>query len=410
MPGACSKSTYFGIALFALQFIFLAGQSQKMPEAYYRAVAALEQNDTQNALRWADSCFTVKPYRYQFYLIKGQAQLKANLYSEAIENFLQAEKQRTGVASYQLARTYCLTGDTLNCIEWTRRNLQSVFREPESKYQLSSDFKFAQSLKEWQNLWLNEWYSPIEKDFFYAKYLIENQSYDEAIELLNKRIKSSKSKADLFEVRGLAHLGAGNFTLALRDFESAYKRSKRNYHYLALQSQALYHLNQHENALKLIGQAIEKSGEKPEYLLFKSQILAKLNRWTECYETIKKYLEFFPNNFDANLQLATNAYNVGFYTDALLAIAKMLKFTPNNPELIQLRGKIYLKTEQPRQALIDFDKAIALNYKISESYLLKGQALLKVGEHDEACRCFSISGSLGNIEAQGLHYNTCKQK
>ncbi|MEW5846610.1 MAG: tetratricopeptide repeat protein [Bacteroidota bacterium] len=409
MPGAFSQTTPFRIAFFALQLAFVAGYSQKMPEAYYRAEAALEQNDTQNALRWADSCFTAKPFRYQYYLIKGQAQLKANLFKEAIENFLQAEKQRAGVASYQLARAYCLTGDTLNCIEWTRRNLQSVFREPESKYQLNSDFKFAQSLKEWQNLWLNEWYSPIEKDIFYAKYLNQNQNYDEAIELLNKRIKSSKSKTELFELRGLAHLGAGNYSLALKDFESAYKRSKKNHSYLVLQSQALYYLNQHENALKLIGQAIEKGGEKPEYLLLKAQILAKLNRWTEGYETTKKYLEFFPNNFDANLQLVTNAYNAGFYTDALLAIAKMLKFTPDNPELILLRGKIYLKTEQPRQAIIDFDKTIALNYKISESYLLKGQALLKIGEHDEACRCFSISGSLGSIDAQNLHFNTCKR-
>lgn len=408
MPYSLGKSVKQHIAILAIQLICLLGYSQKMPSAYYKAEAALELNDTKNALSWADSCFNAKPYRYQYYLVKGQAQLKANLYKEAIETFLLAEKQRTGVASYQLARAYCLIGDTLNCIEWTRRNLHSVFREPESRYQLNNDFKFAHSLKEWQNLWLIEWYSPIEKDIQYARYLISNQNYDEAIELLNKRIKSKKSKAELFELRGQAHLNAGNFSLALKDFENAYHRSKRNYSYLALQAEASYSLNQNGKALTQIDQAIVKSGGKPDYLLLKAKILSKLNRWSEAYETLKKYLEYYPNNTEANLLLARYAYESGYYNDALLAIAKMLKFTPENPGLLVLRGKIYLNTDQPRQAIIDFEKAISQNYNTAELYLLKGLALLKMGEREEACKCFSISGSLGNIDAQGLHYNTCR--
>ncbi|MBC7126268.1 MAG: tetratricopeptide repeat protein, partial [Bacteroidales bacterium] len=283
------------------------------------------------------------------------------------------------------------------------------YREPESSYLLSKDFSFAHSLKEWQKIWDKEWYSAIEKDIHFARYLIGNQNYDEAIELLNKRIKSKKSKAELFELRGRAHLYAGNFLLALRDFENAYHRSKRNYVYLALQANALFNLNQNGKALTQIEQAIEKSGGKPDYLLLKAKILSKLNRYSEAYETLKKYLVYFPNNTEANLNLARYAYESGYYTDALLAIAKMLKFTPDNIELILLRGKIYLKTDQPRQAIVDFEKAISQNYCTAESYLLKGLALLQVGERQEACKCFSISGSLGNIDAQGLHFNTCRK-
>lgn len=409
MPDSLGKSVKLHIAILAIQLICLLGYSQKMPNAYYRAEAALELNDTKNALSWADSCFNAKPYRYQYYLIKGKALLQANRYNEAIEAFLQAEQQRSGIASYQLARTYCLMGDTINCIEWTRQNLQSIYREPESSYLLSDDFSFAHSLKEWQKIWDKEWYSAIEKDIHYAHYLIGNQNYDEAIELLNKRIKSKKSKAELFELRGRAHLNAGNFLLALRDFENAYHRSKRNYVYLALQANALFNLNQNGKALTQIEQTIEKSGSKPDYLLLKAKILSKLDRYSEAYETLKEYLVYFPNNTEANLNLARYAYESGYYTDALLAIAKMLKFTPDNIELILLRGKIYLKTDQPRQAIVDFEKAISQNYCTAESYLLKGLALLQAGEREEACKCFSISGSLGNIDAQGLHFNTCRK-
>jgi len=409
MHGSIGKSAYLIIALPATMLICQKVYPQKMPKAFFRAEAALELNQTMDALAWADSCFNSKPYRYQYYLVKGKALLQANRYGEAVDVFLQAEKQRAGIASYHLARTYCLMSDTVNCIEWTRLNLQSIYREPESSYLLDNDFKFAYSIKEWQKIWDTEWYSSIERDIHYARYLISNQNYDEAIELLNKRIKSQRSKAELFELRGRAHLHAGNFSLALKDFENAYHRSKRNYGYMALQAEALYNLNQNRKALIKIEQAIDKSGGKPEYLQQKAKILSKLNRWSDAYETLKEYLVYYPNNTEANLHLARYAYESGYYTDALLAIAKMLKLAPDNVELILLRGKIYLKTDQPRQAIIDFEKAIGQNYNTAESYLLKGLALLKEGEREEACKCFSISGSLGNIDAQGVFYNTCKR-
>ncbi|MBP7170535.1 MAG: hypothetical protein KBA42_09630, partial [Bacteroidales bacterium] len=65
MPDSLGKSVKLHIAILAIQLICLLGYSQKMPNAYYRAEAALELNDTKNALSWADSCFNAKPYRYQ---------------------------------------------------------------------------------------------------------------------------------------------------------------------------------------------------------------------------------------------------------------------------------------------------------------------------------------------------------
>lgn len=408
MPITHSKSTYYTIAILTLQVYGLQGFAQKMPECYYRAEAAVEQNDANGALQWIDSCLATKPTRYQYFILKGQALLLNQQYNDAIDAFSQAEKNHPGVASFHLAEAFCVIGDTLNCIEWTQKNLQSGFREPESSFLLNNDFKFAQRLKEWHDIWLKEWYSPIEKDIFYAKYLIENQNYDEAIELLNKRIKSKKSKAELFELRGLAHLGASNNMLALKDFEHAYHRSKRNYRYLALQARALYKLNQYSKALKFTERAIAESGGKPEYIWIKALILSELNRWDNAYEATKTYLKFYPTNLSANKLLVYCAYESGYFNDALLAIAKMLKHNPNDQELVFLRAKIYLKTDQPHQAIVDFEKTIAQGYKIPESYLDKGIALQRIGENDEACKCFSISASLGNIEAQEVYFNSCK--
>lgn len=397
-------------ALSSILFCPYSLLAQQFPEAYYRAQAALSQSDYTNALLWADSCLTLKPVRYQYLLLKGKALLQADQLNDAITSFSLAEKQRKGVASFWLAKTYCRKGDTLACITWAKNNLLSAYKEPENRFMLDNDFEKLKNRPEWKNLWNKDWFTPAERDIQYARYLIDAGYYDDAIEALNKRIKSTASKATFYELRGLAHLGAGNNQLALDDFVLAHRKNKRNHQYLALQAQCLVNLDQPSQALLRIKQAINSSGGVPEYLLTKALILSKLKLWDQAYETILKYREFYPNNPTSTKLLIDCAYEAGYYTEALLAIAKLIKFSPDNPELIFKRGTIYLKTSNLKEAIADFELNIKQNFRVPEAYLGKAKALLALGERAEACRNFSISANLGSLEAQSLHYNLCRNR
>ncbi len=382
--------------------------AQQFPEAYYRAQAALSQNDYTSAVHWADSCLKLKPVRYQYLLLKGKALLHSNHLNDAITCFNLAERQRYGAASFWLAKTYCRKGDTLACIVWAKNNLQSAYKEPESWFMLDDDFEKLKNHPEWKNLWDKDWFTPAERDIQYARYLIDAGHYDDAIELLNKRIKRAASKATFYELRGQAHLNAGNYQLALDDFVMAHRKYKRNHQYLALQAQCLSHLNQYSKALIRIEQAISSSGGDPEYLLTKAQILSNLKLWDKAYETTKRYREFYPNNLTATKLLIDCAYEAGYYTEALLAIAKLIRISPNNPELIFKRGTIYLKTKNLQESIADFEFNIKQNFRVPDAYLGKAKALLALGEKNEACKSFSISANLGNLEAQSLQYNLCR--
>lgn len=395
-------------ALISTFFFPYSLSAQQFPEAYYRAQAALSQNDYNSALQWVDSCLKLKPVRYQYLLLKGKALLQSNQLNDAINSFSLAEKQRNGAASFWLAKTYCRKGDTLACIAWTKNNLQSAYKEPDSRFMLDDDFEKLKNHPEWKKLWDKDWFTPAERDIQYARYLIDAGHYDDAIETLNKRIKSTASKATFYELRGLAHLGAGNYQLALNDFVLAHRKNKRNHQYMALQAQCLAKLNQPSKALLRIEQAITSSGGDPEYLLTKAQILSSLKLWDKAYEATKKYREFYPNNPTATKLLVDCAYEAGYYTEALLAIAKLIRFSPDNPELVFKRGTIYLKTNNLKEAISDFELNIKQNHRVPEAYLGKAKALLALGEKNEACRNFSISANLGNLEAQSLHYNLCR--
>ncbi len=397
----------FSLTLWLLGFPTWA---QKLPYCYFKAQAALWENDIATAQQWTDSCVQlIKPIRYQYALLKGETYLKAGDPDKAIDFFLKAESFRKGIASFWLAKSYCIKGDTLSCINWTRNNLESVYKEPESKYLLDNDFSAAFKHKLWAELWKKDWYTPVEKDIHYANYLINAGQFDEAIELLGKRIKGAKSRATLFELRGMAHYGERNYQLALYDFEKAYRKSKRNHSYNALQAKCLLKLEQNKKALKQIEAALQKSGGQPQYLLTKVQILIQLKLWNEAYSTIKTYLDFYHHDPNANLLLIECAYEAGYYADALLAIAKQQKFTPNQPDILLTRGKIYLKTSQAQQAIQDFDALILMDYHVAEAYYLKGLAHLQLMEKEEACRCFSISALKNFFKAQELLNTTCKR-
>jgi len=380
--------------------------AQKMPIAYYRAEAAFNQNDFHNALIWIDSCLLLKPIRYEFYLLKGASLLNLDSSKQALDAFYKANKIRNNIASYYIAKTYCRLNDSSKCLEWIKINLNSIYREPESKYILDNDFSILTN-KEWKETWEKDWYSSLEKDINHAEYLINSKEYEKAIDLLNQRIRSKKSNSKLFLLRGTAHLKLRNINLALKDLEIAQKRRKKDYSLIALRAKAYLLIDEYEKADKLIDQAISYSGGKPEFYLIKSEILSAKKEWENAYLNVKKYLDFYPNNPIANNLKIDCASEAGYYSEALLSLAKLLKLNPQNPELYFKRGKIYYKAEQYREAILDFDKAIQLNYKVSESYLLKGKSLMNLGERKEACKCFSISGNLGSLESKSIFLNSC---
>ncbi|BDX39682.1 hypothetical protein CYCD_30370 [Tenuifilaceae bacterium CYCD] len=379
-----------------------------MPEAYYRLQAAIDMQDRAKALQWADSCKALKPMRFQYSIGIGDAFLLNENYADAIECFSKSESVRSGSASYRLAKTYCIIGDTANCFEWLRKNLESVQREKESTILLESAFEKYHNTISWKNLWSKDWYTPLDKAIADAEYFNSNQNYEETLDLLNVRIKGIKSRYVLYELRGDAYFNMDNLTAAADDYSIAYQKSKKDPAYLVKIAQTLMARKQYQLAIKKMDDAIEQSGENPRFRLMRANIYNAMGQSANGLEDVKYYLDFYPNDTRAIELLSQLAYDVGQYVDALFALAKLSKTNPNSPKYRYLRGLVYIKTEQMRLAIAELDFAIINEYNIADSYFYKGVALYNLGELKEACKCFSTSHQYGKFEAQEWMFRLCK--
>lgn len=379
-----------------------------MPEAYYRLQAAIDMHDRAKALQWADSCKALKPMRFKYLIEIGDAFLLNENYADAIECFSKSESVRSGSASYRLAKTYCIIGDTANCFEWLRKNLESVQREKESTILLESAFEKYHNTISWKNLWSKDWYTPLDKAIADAEYFNSNQNYEETLDLLNVRIKGTKSRYVLYELRGDAYFNMDNLTAAADDYSIAYQKSKKDPVYLVKIAQTLMARKQYQLAIKKMDDAIEQSGENPRFRLMRANVYNAMGQSANGLEDVKYYLDFYPNDTKAIELLSQIAYDAGQYVDALFALAKLSKTNPNNPKYRYLRGLTYIKTEQMRLAIAELDFAIVNEYNIADSYFYKGVALYNLGELKEACKCFSTSHQYGKFEAQEWMFRLCK--
>ncbi len=396
------------LAFLVLRISILRVNAQQMPEAYYRLQAVIDMQDRAKALQWADSCKGIKPMKYQYLIGIGEAFLLNGKHSDAIEYFHKAESARSGSASFKLAKTYCTIGDTANCFEWLKKNLESAQREKESAILLESAFEKYHSSISWKNIWSKDWYSSLDKAIAEAGYLNGILNYEESLELLNARIKGTKSRYVLYELRGDAYLNLNNPNAAADDYSIAYKKSRKNPLYLVKIAEALIAKKQFLQAIKKLDEAIEESGGNPKYHLVRAKTYNEMNQPANGLQDIKCYLEFYPNDTKAIEILSQSAYDAGQYVDALFALAKLSKTNPNNPKYRYLRGLTYIKTEQPRLAIVELDFAIANEYNIAEAYFYRGIAYHNLGEMKEACRCYSISHQYGKFEAQEWLFKHCK--
>ncbi|HPI45344.1 MAG TPA: tetratricopeptide repeat protein, partial [Tenuifilaceae bacterium] len=322
----------FLVLLFAFGINSTRVNAQQMPEAFYRLQAAIDMQDRAKALQWADSCKALKPMRFQYLIGIGDAYLLNENYFDAIEFFQKAESTRTGSASYRLAKTHCTIGDTAKCFDWLRKNLESAQREKESIILLEGAFEKYHSSISWKNLWSKDWYTSLDKAIAEAEYLNANQNYEESLELLNTRIKGTKSRYTLYELRGDAYLNMNNPSAAADDYSIAYKKSRKNPLYLVKTAEAMIVKKQFPQAIKKLDEAIEKSGGNPKYHFARAKAYNEMNQQANGLQDIKYYLEFYPNDTKAIEFLSQSAYDAGQYVDALFALAKLSKTNPNNPK------------------------------------------------------------------------------
>lgn len=395
------------LVLIFLSF-FLSSHSQKLPEYWYRAQAALDNGNYSHALMWIDSALLVSPNNPSFWLKRGEIQYNANNYQTALADFQNAEKIRAGVASIWLARTYAQLNDTANSFTQLKIHLESANKQPESAILLDRAFSELSKTPQWKKLWLTDWYSSAERLTADINYHFSRKRWNDAIELMNQRIEGRSARHQLYALRGQAYFNIASYKAAEADFSHALKKSKRNHEYLAWRAKTFLKQDKARRAISDINHAIDYSGGSPEYYLIRAQVFAASKQNESALTDVQHYLSFYPNNIQAIELSSEYAANTGRYLTALSQLGKLIKTMPNEPKYYIQRAKIYMKSENWAMAEMDFAMSLDYDPNNADVYLQKGLCRYYQGNVPGACSDWKNALRLGSFQAQELLFKYCK--
>jgi len=87
---------------------------------------------------------------------------------------------------------------------------------------------------------------------------------------------------------------------------------------------------------------------------------------------------------------ADAAFQKGRHTNAFALVAKAIAADPNNPKAFALRGRFHSDSQQPAQAIADFDKVIQLDPAATQIYQRRGVEHFRLGQFKESVADFDV--------------------
>ncbi|MDT3675487.1 tetratricopeptide repeat-containing serine protease family protein [Microcystis wesenbergii] len=223
----------------------------------------------------------------------------------------------------------------------------------------------------------------------------------------------------------------------------------KNFHssILQLQSVVYRYLENYEQALTVINQAISLVPNNPNHYNEKSSVLSRLKRYDEglaainqainlapraawysnrgvLYQDQQKYklalddynkaIELNPNHANAYVNRGILYYNQQKYELALSDFSKAIDINPNDAEAYSNRGGVYYNQQKYELALSDINKAIDINPNDAEAYYNRGNLYYNQQKYDSALadynQAIKLNRNFANayVNRGALYYNQRK--
>ncbi|WP_159297824.1 serine protease, partial [Microcystis aeruginosa] len=206
------------------------------------------------------------------------------------------------------------------------------------------------------------------------------ERYEEAIKAFDEAIKQNDPKNVYLAWygKGLALFGLDKDQPAIEALQQAINTlSKREdlkeFHSSILQRQSVVYrsLENYEQALTVINQAISLVPNNPNHYIEKWLVLYELKRYDEGLDTITQAINRAPRAF---LYVIRGGYYSlqKKYELALADLNKAMKLNPNYALAYSGRGELYYYQKKYDLALADFNKAIELDSKSAMAYNNRG--------------------------------------
>lgn len=165
--------------------------------------------------------------------------------------------------------------------------------------------------------------------------------------------------------------------------EKRREEERKNFETLKYDGVRALQINQIEQALRCFSHALQLHDDL-ETRDYYSQALIRSNDLPGAYAQLQKMVEAEPDNLQIYLRMADVAYMMEDYVAMGNACEKAMLVDRENPQVLYRYAKACIGRDDLTNAIAMLTKAIMLNPKAYEAYLLRGETLLDTGDLDAA--------------------------
>jgi len=387
--------------------LFICNCLHAQHDAFLKGSAAVIKQQTDSAVFYFSEAIKLKDSKYEYYLLRADCYYNLKNYSQSINDYLQANKLQANSGDFGLAKCYARTGKTTETIDFLKKHLLSGYRLPQKIIKLEPAFNQMEKIKEWQELWKQEWYTKYEYSLNEAEYLVSIKDYTEAINLISKSIAEHEKKHELYALRAKVYVETNNLNNALADYNEAIKLAKRKNEYYRERAQINNKLKNYKDAVDDYSKAIEINPADFDSYLQRADVYRKMKMYDDAIKDLNFFLMYFNNDEDANYIASNTYFDQENYFKSLEYINKNIKKNPNLAKYYMMRGNNYLKTNTFKYAIKDYTMALDLDPNNSETWFNKGLARYSNGDKNGACLDWQKAVRMSNAMAIQYYNEKC---
>lgn len=302
---------------------------------------------------------------------------------QAIAVFAEINDEQKQKYALELAMCYAKLNKVDSTIYYLRRYLQQKNKKSISEIKSNLAFKTVNKSKLWIDFWKKDWYS--QRDLIFNDALYENRigNYSESIILLEKSIKKSTRKSEVYWLLANNYKALGENKQAIKMIDKAINSDTKNAVFLFTKSQLLSEIGKYKSALKLLNAAIKKDASEIDYHLLKVAIYLQIKKTSEAAQMMDNLLEF-THNLTVYAFAGRVFYENEDYLTALKYYNKAIENGVNNPKLYIERGDTYAKAKVLEFAEQDYSMALDFFPTDGEIFFKRGKVRKMLKKYEQA--------------------------
>jgi tetratricopeptide (TPR) repeat protein len=156
----------------------------------------------------------------------------------------------------------------------------------------------------------------------------------------------------------------------------------------------LVQLEEHEQALVLLGETLRNAPDQTEFLVLRGGIFTHLRRYEEADGDLRRVLRLYPSHAPAHLELGRLLWRKGLAGKAATYFRRALEFQPDSARICSSLGDALNQAGDLAGAQAALQRALALDPRDSKTHHLLGRVFDRLGRPDEARDMYERSREL----------------